>query len=190
MKENFIGVYEGKLPEKLCTDLINTFDKYQEIGLTRSRGLSGQRKKVADDDQLFVADIPLENLKTDMYNAVYEHLGNCFKDYLDEYEVALGEGCDQLSLYELKLQKTNKGQGYHAWHFESSSKGTSDRVLAYTIYLNDIDDGGETEFLYQSQRIKPTRGTVIIFPAAFTHTHRGNPPLSGSKYIVTGWFNF
>ena len=54
----------------------------------------------------------------------------------------------------------------------------------------DRDEGGETEFLYQSMRVKPKQGTLLIWPAAFTHTHRGNPPLSNEKYIVTGWTEF
>lgn len=49
---------------------------------------------------------------------------------------------------------------------------------------------GETEFLYYPRRIKPKQGTLIVFPGAFTHAHRGNPPLSGDKYIITGWIEF
>ena len=55
------------------------------------------------------------------------------------------------------------------------------------LYLNDVDDGGETEFLHQSKRVKPEEGTFLIWPAGFTHMHRGNPPLKGEKYIVTSW---
>jgi hypothetical protein len=65
-----------------------------------------------------------------------------------------------------------------------------ERLLAWSLYLNDVDEGGETEFLYQSMRIKPKMGTFVLWPAFFTHTHRGNPPLSGLKYIATGWVEF
>jgi len=58
------------------------------------------------------------------------------------------------------------------------------------IYLNDVEEGGETEFLYYARRIKPTQGTLLIWPAYFTHAHRGNPPLSNTKYIITGWIEF
>ena len=51
----------------------------------------------------------------------------------------------------------------------------------------DIVEGGETEFLYQSKRFQPKRGQFLIWPAGFTHVHRGNPPLSGEKYISTSW---
>ena len=67
---------------------------------------------------------------------------------------------------------------------------TSHRLALVLLYLNDVAEGGETEFLYQSLRIKPKKGTVIICPTDFTHTHRGNPPLSKTKYIATGWVEF
>lgn len=63
-------------------------------------------------------------------------------------------------------------------------------MLSYILYLNDVEEGGETEFLYYGKRIKPTAGTLLLWPAGFTHVHRGNPPLSGEKYILTGWVEY
>ena len=54
-------------------------------------------------------------------------------------------------------------------------------------YLNDVQEGGETEFLYQKTRFKPKRNMGLLWPGSFTHTHRGNPPLSETKYVLTGW---
>jgi len=54
-------------------------------------------------------------------------------------------------------------------------------------YLNDNFEGGETEFLYLNKRVSAKQGRIIIFPAGFTHVHRGNPPIGGEKYIVTSW---
>ena len=55
------------------------------------------------------------------------------------------------------------------------------------VYLNDDFDGVETEFLYQQRREQAVAGDVLIFPASYTHTHRGNPPLGGNKYLATSW---
>ena len=63
------------------------------------------------------------------------------------------------------------------------------RVLAWTVYLNDVEEGGETEFLYQQLKIKPKANTAAIWPGGFTYLHRGNPPISETKYILTGWFS-
>ena len=57
-------------------------------------------------------------------------------------------------------------------------------------YLNDVNDGGETEFIHQGMQIHPEKGKTLIWPADWTHTHRGIPSPTETKYIVTGWFNF
>ncbi|MBC6942290.1 MAG: 2OG-Fe(II) oxygenase [Xanthomonadales bacterium] len=84
--------------------------------------------------------------------------------------------------------------GYPYWHSETSPKlGDMDnlhRVLLWTCYLNDDFDEGETEFLYQRRKITPRTGSLAIAPAGFTHTHRGNQPKRGNKYIATSWILF
>ena len=42
----------------------------------------------------------------------------------------------------------------------------------------------------QRKRFKPEQGKLLLWPAAFTHTHRGNPPLNEVKYIATGWIEY
>ena len=71
------------------------------------------------------------------------------------------------------------------WQGLKNEKSTLLEVVQ--IYLNEEFEGGETEFLYFNQRIKPKLGRLIIFPCAFTHTHRGNPPIGGTKYIASTW---
>jgi hypothetical protein len=95
----------------------------------------------------------------------------------------------------INLQRylANQG-GYPYWHSELYPKldqGESlHRVVLWTIYLNDGFDGGETEFLYQQRKIVPKTGSLLIAPAAFTHTHRGNMPRGADKFIATSWTLF
>ena len=78
-------------------------------------------------------------------------------------------------------------EGYHSWHSEDSPQTNSSRTLVWSVYFNDVEEGGETEFLYQNRRIKAVEGTLVIWPAGFTHVHRGNPPIGQDKYILTTW---
>ena len=95
----------------------------------------------------------------------------------------------------INLQKyiANQG-GYPYWHCELYPKAdngeTLHRVVLWSIYLNDGFAGGETEFLYQDRKIVPQTGSLLIAPTAFTHTHRGNMPKGGDKYIATSWILF
>ncbi|WP_115716928.1 2OG-Fe(II) oxygenase [Gallaecimonas mangrovi] len=87
-----------------------------------------------------------------------------------------------------------KTGGYPHWHSEVFPQLPHNeplhRVLLWMYYLNDVAEGGETEFFYQRHRVKPKKGRLVIAPASFTHTHRGNAPLSGDKYIITSWVMF
>ena len=92
----------------------------------------------------------------------------------------------------INLQKYVAGQGgYPYWHSEQYPKRDNGealhRAVLWTIYLNDGFDAGETEFLYQQRKIAPRTGSLLIAPTGFTHTHRGNRPEGGDKYIATSW---
>jgi len=91
---------------------------------------------------------------------------------------------------DVKIQRTKPGEGYHIWHCEHDSFSRKERLLLCMIYLNDVPDGGETEFLNQQRRIKPKMGKLVICPAFWTHFHRGNPPIGGDKYMINGWLEF
>ncbi len=95
----------------------------------------------------------------------------------------------------INLQRYTGGRGgYPYWHCELYPRDphaeTLHRHLLWTIYLNDGFAEGETEFLYQQRKIAPRTGSLLIAPAAFTHTHRGNRPLGGDKFIATSWVLF
>ncbi|MHB2016069.1 MAG: 2OG-Fe(II) oxygenase [Candidatus Xenobia bacterium] len=94
----------------------------------------------------------------------------------------------------INLQKYSQGEGgYPHWHSEIYPQANDPecdalhRVLLFMYYLNDVAEGGETEFFYQERKLRPTRGQLVIAPSGFTHTHRGNVPLSSDKYILTSW---
>ena len=92
----------------------------------------------------------------------------------------------------INMQKYDQKKGnYGYWHSEIYPQpGHNDalhRVLLFLIYLNDVEEGGETDFYYQNKSIKPKAGSMVIAPCGFTHTHRGNIPVSSDKYVLTSW---
>ena len=114
---------------------------------------------------------------------VWKGLQVCFDQYVNQYDHLLGSN---ISGHALKMQRTDPGQGYHIWHHENDGYEDRHRCLAFSIYLNDIEDAGETEFLYLKRRVKPERNKCVIWPAGFTHVHRGNVVHgTKSKYIIT-----
>lgn len=191
--ENFIGVFENAFSWEFCQECIGFFDRLEDSGMTYNRQQAENVKRNRKDDRsayLFNEDIV--DLKYTKY--IRQQFGEVFWNeiypiYSQEF-IVLDTASEKQQIKSLKLQKTKIGGGYHEWHYESSSSECAERVLTYILYLNDVDEGAETEFLYYPRRIKPKAGTFILFPASFSHTHRGNPPISGDKYIITGWTEF
>jgi hypothetical protein len=194
MAYDFIGIYEDAFSKEFCERSIKYFDNMQRTGFTTNRQSNDKVERFKrHDDMLFAHDYHvLESIPLDVSSMQREFndnfWDNCYSRYSEEYSVlkkAAAHGS-----YAQKMQKTPIGGGYHDWHFESMNQQTSTRILTWILYLNDVEEGGETEFLYFPKRVKPKQGTVLICPAAFTHTHRGNPPISNTKYIITGWVEY
>jgi hypothetical protein len=182
-REDFIRVYPGAFPAEQSRQLTAHLKDLFARGFGRSRQeAGGVTKTVTEDQQIWdIRDVDGSDYRTTVMPALFE----CLKKYVDEFDIL---GSFTLVGWWLKAQLTRKGEGYHAWHFESSSFFHAKRVLAWSIYLNADYQGGELEFLYYGRRLELGEGDIVIFPAAFTHTHRGNMVLSGEKLLLTGWY--
>jgi len=184
---NFIGVYDNYITKEECNKAIDLYENQNKFNNTVNR-IGGEKAPILQkqDQQYFAApnniDVWWEELKPMMINfemAWRHYIQNTGAD--SAYGVPFHFTC-------LKIQKTLPTEGYHVWHIEHG-KGfdTEARAFVFSIYLNDVEEGGETEFLHFSKRIKPKTGRIVIWPAGFPYLHRGNPPLSGEKYILTSW---
>ncbi len=191
--KDFIGVYDGYIPDEACDQAIELFNKYQEFNKVFSRFTSeGSTQDKKDDKQLFCSPDVLtdQEFNVNKLKALMVNFDMALKHYYTETNVKKYTAEDIITDH-VKIQKTTPSQGYHVWHIEhGQGRENEKRILVYSIYLNTVEEGGETEFLYQSQRVKPVKGRIVIWPAGFPYVHRGNPPLSGEKYIVTSWINY
>ena len=185
--ENFVGIMDNVFSPEYCETLIKRFEQVKEQGFTYNRLESDDNPTLRkDDDSLLPSDSTNMDIFVDHQREFSEKFwGVVYKEYSQKYSVL--DTFAAHTIFFNKIQKTSVGGGYHIWHTEAMTRESANRVLTYIVYLNDVEEGGETELLYLQKRIKPKAGTVIVFPAGFTHTHRGNPPLSGEKYIMTGW---
>ena len=170
LNEDFIGVWDNVTLDDFNNHIIDILDNSTQI-IPRSN----QNVK---DSQL---DIGAFNLS--IQNHIMLAVRTCLVQYFDWHPFLKNFHFHSTTCL---LQKTNPTEGYHDWHSESNNIACANRTLVWSVYFNDLEDSGETEFLYQKKKIKPKAGRVLIFPGSFTHLHRGNPPYE-AKYIATGW---
>jgi len=84
------------------------------------------------------------------------------------------------------VERIDPGQGF-GLHVDSGPMGTHDRILSTLLYLRDVPEGGFTQFPYQSIRVPPKAGLMLVFPPFWTHPHEGTTPLRGVKYNITNF---
>ena len=181
MSEDFIRTYDKVLTRQLYDNVVSICDEKKAFEIPRS---VNRKQEHVNDMQLL-----LEPIYPEVARQITELvMHRMVIPYFAEFPASRMEGkwTSGSTLY----QKTEPTGGYHVLHAEATGWYNSTRVLAWMIYLNDLldeDDGGETEFLYQSRRVKPKKNLGVVWPGGITHMHRGNPPLKKTKKILTGW---
>jgi hypothetical protein len=190
-----IALYRDVYPAGYCQHLISEFERLESGGAGSNRQQSEDALKHVKDDYQIGVNLGNHNVLDfngqSAVNLFFDGLQRCYNDYADKYSVLKNNGNIRATV--MKLQRTGPGGGYHVWHGEQGPGAHANRVVTYMLYLNTLNpkDGAETEFLYQKKRFNPEENMMVVWPAAYTHAHRGNPVLGEThKYIVTGWFYY
>ena len=184
---NFIGSWVIE-PLSLCDELITYFESNiakQQIGATGG----GRNLSVKDRMDIAIAPNQLDLPGNEVFKLYINSLFACYKDYLVQWPF-LAEIAQNLEMGSFNLGRYQRGQHFQKMHTERASLDSLHRVLAWMTYLNDVDEGGETCFSHYGLNIKPRKGLTMIWPAEWTHAHKGNVLLGESKYMITGWLTF
>lgn len=197
MQDSLIRVYKNAYTDEFCDKVIDTWESltkskeekdnhdWSEVGLRRDKAI------FMDTTNEETSEVE-NSLRGEVNSGVVRGLMPKVESYLKDVGIFNEVYCTVTGVKVQKYDHT-RGGGYYAFHSEQSSKTENylSRLLVYTVYLNDVPEGeGETEFLNQGFRYQPSKGDLVIFPAFFTHIHRGNPVYTVDKYIATGWLNW
>jgi len=164
----------------LCDDLIDYYHKSNEYKQQVVGSNMGRNKNSTD-----VLVFPHSNDKT-----IRKYIDFLFSG-LDSYRQVYDSFNYTISIKEpFNIQHYKPNEGFLNWHCERFEHQTNQRALVFMTYLNDVTDGGETEWLYQKVKFKPKKGLTVFWPTDFTHLHKGLVSPTQSKTIVTGWFHF
>ena len=183
-QENFIKMWNIQ-DNSISDDLINFFDNNPALQ-NPGRSYKGMGDSKEDKDSMDVTIRPELVSKNKVISNYIKYLNHFANEYCEEYEIVK---YIPLQMGAFNIQKYNTGGHFKSVHSERMSKKNMYRVFAWMTYLNDVDDGGETFFSHYDISIKPRKGRTIIWPAEWTHAHKGEVVNSGEKYIITGWFD-
>tara|TARA_B110000914_G_C15345540_1_gene391315 strand:- start:158 stop:763 length:606 start_codon:yes stop_codon:yes gene_type:complete len=188
LSPNFIGSWTIE-PASICDDLISYFELNQEKQI---KGVTAGGINLDTKNSIDIGMMPNEvNLPGNEAIQIYfQSLFSCYKDYALQWPF-LDTFAQSLEVGTFNLQRYQSGQHFNKIHTERSSIDTLHRVFAWMTYLNDVDveDGGSTYFSHYDLQVQPKKGLTLIWPAEWTHAHKGNLLQANSKYIITGWMH-
>lgn len=193
----FIGVQEKAISLNQCNNIIDFFESnsnLQHFGYVTDTTDNNDTndKKIKID---FSIKKSLDISRKFSFQEIPENIiSKCLQTYMPLYEnkfnslqkIEKWKLCD-----EYNIRKYEPEMSYFAEHCEMHGiKSNGNRLMSWMIYLNDVFDGGETEFKYQNLKFTPRFGSLLVWPSYWTHPHKGIVSKEENKYITTGWFIF
>ena len=185
---SFIRFYPNVLPGELCDEIIDRFDADSRkgpglVGEQRNPVVSPNIKNTSDLDITLCAHNGDED-----WGRIQERISHILNVEILRYGADITSlqqiTCD-FGLTDYQVQRYEPNEGIFSQHIDRAHPNTAHREVALVIYLNDVEEGGETRFPYQVIQVKPQKGGMVMFPSGFTHPHEGLVPKSGPKYIIS-----
>ena len=193
MDSKYIQIYENCLDAEFCQELIDMFENnkhlYEKID---KRAVAGETTYF---NQIHITEQAKTNAKFKEYHDKLVEVGEkIVNDYISILPSPVyPEGYTQ-TWEQFRIKRYLPG-GYEGFglHGDATHTGTITRWLAFFWYLNDVEEGGTTTFLYHEDdvlgSIEAKRGRCLVFPPLWTYPHKGDPPMSGPKYIVGSYLH-
>ena len=177
-KSTFIGGYYIK--DDVCNAMKDLFFSHpQHVKPTK---MKGDAKKCTE-----FGISARDNVFEPTYSYLAE-LNKCVEQYIVDFIPTHVTSLKWEMIENYNTQHYKKGEGFFKWHYERGADAEMNwrRSLVFMTYLNDVEDGG-TEFLNQNCEVKARKGLTLVWPADWTHTHRGIISQTKEKTIITGW---
>lgn len=172
--EDFIKVYNDVFSREYCQELITHINTGQSKFIDHQKKPKFHELVLPEDMSLTCIDI--------------------VKPFLDKYVDNVG--CDEwlppTYTYEFpRVKKYRKNtDDQFGPHVDVGDHKSSRRFLAFLVYLNDIEVGGETNFIGIDKHIKPKCGRMVVFPPVWMIPHEGKPTISHDKYILSTYLHY
>ena len=182
---SFIFEKKEALPDFLCDDMIARFEANEADQYAGRVGSAmGSNESLKKTTDLIASG---KKHWKDVDNNLFRSLAMALKEFKEIYPYF--SNMNRFKDMGYNLQRYHEGEYYH-WHVDADNEALAPRQLVALWYLNDVEEGGETEFIFQNASVTPEKGKLMLFPPFWTHEHRAAVVKKGVKYIATTWITF
>ena len=179
---DLIKIHDNALDPEICDYLISLFEQF-----------SDKHERIENDSKPNFTQFNFtenRNLSTET-NEIHNLIIKKVFEYRDLYYEFIDKRVfpEEHAFEQFRIKRYNPGgDDWFDTHVDVTNHESSRRFLSFMWYLNDVETGGNT--IFDGMMIKPKRGTLVIFPPLWMYPHRGEPPLSGPKYIMSAYLHY
>ena len=182
--ERCVQVFDAALTADFCAQMVQSFNQMTQFhipnGRGHKRGLEGSAWT-----ELNISPLADAGFKGFFIKQI--------DDYLAQYNERLKLPLpvpNRPRIEDIRIKRYRVGgEERFEPHFDSMDD-KANRFLVFLWYLNDVAEGGETEFVNFGIKVAPRTGRLLMFPPYWMFQHAGLPPLSDDKYIVSTYLLF
>ena len=176
---DLIRVYPGVLPAGRCQELIDGFEDRASEHLINTGPV------------LSFAELNVTQAWPDAHDLAFQAILPWFEQYSRDLGIGGLQWPAELAFEELRIKRYRPGgEDQFAPHVDVGDHASARRFLAALLYLNDVEEGGETDFPLWGQQVQPAAGSLLLFPPLWPWLHAGRPPISGPKYILSTYLHY
>jgi hypothetical protein len=183
--KDYIILFDKVMPLILCEKLIEAYDSVSKEDPNYVR----RKNEVFDFAEINMLD---HKAFSPYCKDMMILMQSVNKEYMKRTSSVLKnriEGWENFKDFETpRVKRYEPNQGIFDWHVDSADAASSRRALVMFWYLNNVEEGGETEFdIGETISVKPKAGSVVCFPPYYLYPHKGCMPISGPKYVISSY---
>ncbi len=174
---DLIKIYNNAIPKGLCDNFIKFYEKNKNLQSINGKKRHDHLRESRWTEIDLIKHLPREDLKQFSFIML---------DFKKQYEQDCGipELPAPKGFADMRLKKyeTNQEDSFEV-HYDNFGP-VSNRYLVFLWTLNNVEEGGETEFVDLDISLKPEAGRLIVFPPYWMYRHRALQTISNPKYII------
>lgn len=175
--QHFIRCYDKVLHPEACEASIQLFEQNDDL-------------LIEHQDLFRFAEINCTTMLPGVHELVFPSIHPYFEQYA--YDVGLTiEWPAEYAFEHIRMKRyLPNGRDEFPPHVDVADQQSASRFLVAFLYLNDVEEGGETTFPNIGVSFKPKAGSLLMFPPLWPWLHAGTKPISGPKYIVGTYLRY
>ena len=184
--QEYIYEKDCSLDNEFCEKIIDLFENSSKLQFPKKEIINTYYNKSITMSIKFDSS-EWSDINSFFIKEIKQNIINYFS-CIEYNKMSIDEILNKISINSFVINKYIKNEGYFIYHSEMSYNNYNNKYLLFNFiwYLNDVEEGGETEFFGGDYKINPKKGKFVIFPCEWFFPNTEKKPFSNDKYIITG----